>query len=217
MKIVLFGPPGVGKGTQAKLLVEKFNSKHISTGDLLREAVKNQTPLGMQAKKYMDAGELVPDNVVIGLIEEVLNCDTFKKNFIIDGFPRTLTQARALDDLLTNMNIKLDCVISLKADNQELVRRLSRRRVCRQCGRIFSLNDNQEMKVCEECGGELYRRDDDREEAIQNRLVVYEKQTAPLLEYYKNTGRLVVIDGMQSIERVHDDIVNVLRVKGCSL
>jgi adenylate kinase len=211
MKIILFGPPGVGKGTQAKLLVEEFHSAHISTGDLLREAVKNKTTLGLKAKAYMDAGDLVPDDVVIGLIEEVLKSDEARGNFILDGFPRTLPQAHALDALFDRLGIKLDCVISLEVDNEEVINRLDQRRLCRGCGRIFTIaRIGSDLKVCPQCGGELYQRDDDKPEPVRRRLVVYQQQTEPLIGYYHETGRLVPINGMGEIADINKAILKAL-------
>ena len=211
MKIILFGPPGVGKGTQAKLLVEEFHSAHISTGDLLREAVKNKTALGLKAKSFMDAGNLVPDDVVIGLIEEVLKSDEARDNFILDGFPRTLPQARALDALFEKIGIKLDSVISLEVNNEEIILRLDQRRLCRGCGRIYTIaRIGADLKKCPSCGGDLYQRDDDKPEPVRRRLEVYQQQTKPLIEYYRETDRLVPIDGMDEIGYVHKLILDSL-------
>lgn len=211
MKIILFGPPGVGKGNQAKLLVEEFHSTHISTGDLLREAVKNKTTLGLKAKSFMDAGNLVPDDIVIGLIEEVLESKEARESFILDGFPRTMPQARTLDMLFENLHIRLDSVISLEADNEEIVRRLDQRRLCRSCGRIYTIaRIGEDLKVCPMCGGELYQREDDKPEPVRRRLEVYQQQTKPLIEYYRDTGRLISINGMDEIGYVHKLILDAL-------
>ena len=211
MKIILFGPPGVGKGTQAKLLVEEFHSAHISTGDLLREAVKNKTALGLKAKSYMDAGNLVPDEVVIGLIEEVLQSAEARDNFILDGFPRTLPQAHALDALFQKLNIRLDSVISLEVNNEEIIQRLDQRRLCRSCGRIYTTaRIGSGIKTCPQCGGELYQRDDDKPEPVRRRLDVYQQQTKPLIDFYRSTGRLIPIDGMDEIGYVHKLILDAL-------
>ena len=211
MRIILFGPPGVGKGTQAKLLTEEFNSVHISTGDLLREAVKNQTPLGLKAKEYMDAGNLVPDDVMIGLIEEVLGSEKARKSFILDGFPRTVAQAKALDEMFERMRIKLDAVISLRAEHDEVIRRLNNRRMCRTCGRIYNLDQlNGDTSRCKNCGGELYHRADDQPETVRHRLDVYLKQTKPLKDFYRQTGRFIQIDGMQEIGLVHRQILDII-------
>ncbi len=211
MKIILFGPPGVGKGTQAKLLVEEFHSAHISTGDLLREAVKNKTTLGLKAKSFMDAGNLVPDDIVIGLIEEVLESKEARESFILDGFPRTMPQARTLDMLFEKLHIRLDSVISLEADNEEIVSRLDQRRLCRSCGRIYTIaRIGEDLKVCPMCGGELYQREDDKPEPVRRRLEVYQQQTKPLIEYYRDTGRLISINGMDEIGYVHKLILDAL-------
>ena len=210
MKIILFGPPGVGKGTQAKLLVEEFHCPHISTGDLLREAVKNQTPLGTKAKSFMDAGNLVPDEVVIGLIEEVLHSEEAAESFILDGFPRTLPQAQALDALFERLGVELDCVISFDVDPEEIIRRLDRRRMCRQCGHIYPLDQLKDAARCRKCGGELFQRDDDKPETVRRRLQVYQQQTRPLIDYYRQTERLMSIDVMQEVGFVHKLLLEVL-------
>ena len=211
MKIILFGPPGVGKGTQAKLLVEEFHSAHISTGDLLREAVKNKTILGLKAKSYMDAGNLVPDDVVVGLIEEVLMSDEARENFILDGFPRTLLQASTLDALFEKLGVRLDSVISFEVDNEEIINRLNQRRLCRGCGRIYTIaRIGADLKVCPQCGGEVYQRDDDKPEPVRRRLEVYQQQTKPLKDYYRKTNRLVSINGMDEIGYVHKLVLDAL-------
>jgi adenylate kinase len=211
MKIILFGPPGVGKGTQAKLLVEEFHSAHISTGDLLREAVKNKTILGLKAKSFMDAGNLVPDDVVVGLIEEVLKSDEARENFILDGFPRTLPQASALDALFEKLGVRLDSVISFEVDNEEIIDRLNQRRLCRGCGRIYTIaRIGADLKVCPQCGGEVYQRDDDKPEPVRRRLDVYQQQTKPLIDYYQKTNRLIPINGMDEIGYVHKLVLDAL-------
>jgi len=211
MRIILFGPPGVGKGTQAKLLVEEFHSTHISTGDLLREAVKNQTALGVKAKSFMDAGNLVPDEVMIGLIEEVLRSDEAQQNFILDGFPRTVPQANALDVLFEKLDIRLDAVFSLEVDTEEIVRRLDQRRMCRSCGRIYTTSRiGPDARKCPHCGGELYQREDDKPGPVRRRLEVYQTQTRPLIEYYRESERLVPVDGMDEIGFVHKQILDFL-------
>jgi adenylate kinase len=211
MRIILFGPPGVGKGTQAKLLVEEFHSLHISTGDLLREAVKKRTPLGMKAEQFMESGNLVPDDVVIGLIEEVLTPEDAQQNFILDGFPRTLPQAKALDALFEKLNIRLDGVVSLQVDNEEIVKRLDQRRLCRRCGRIYALGRiGADATACPNCGGGLYQREDDKPGPVRRRLEVYQQQTKPLIEYYRDTDRLVSIDGTHEIGYVHKLLLDYL-------
>lgn len=211
MRIILFGSPGVGKGTQAKLLTEEFNSAHISTGDLLREAVTKMTPLGKKAKEYMDAGNLVPDEIMIGLLEEVLDSEKARRSFILDGFPRTVAQAKALDKMFEKMRISLDAVISLRVEHDEVIRRLSNRRMCRTCGRIYNLDQlNGDATSCKNCGGELYHRDDDKPETVRHRLDVYLNQTKPLKDFYRQTGRFIQIDGMQEIGYVHKQILDII-------
>jgi adenylate kinase len=211
MRIILFGPPGVGKGTQAKLLAEEFAIPHISTGDLLRAAVKNKTPLGLKAQEYMDAGNLVPDEIMIALIEEVLSSRKARKGFILDGFPRTVAQAKALDALFERMNISLDRVISLRVEHDEVIRRLAARRMCRQCGRIYNLQQLEDGgSKCQDCGGELYQRDDDKPETSRHRLEVYLRETKPLKDFYRRSGRFTQIDGMQDIPVVHKALLDLL-------
>jgi adenylate kinase len=210
MKIILFGPPGVGKGTQAKLLVEEFHCPHISTGDLLREAVTHESPLGHKAKEYMESGNLVPDEVVIGLIEEVLHSEDAQENFILDGFPRTLPQAQALDCLFERLQVRLTCVFSIAVESDETIRRLDQRRMCRACGHIYPLDQLRDAYRCRHCGGDLYQRDDDKPETVRRRLEVYQRQTSPLINYYRETDRLVTINGMHEIGYVHKLLLDVL-------
>ena len=212
MRIILFGPPGVGKGTQAKLLIEEFDAVHISTGDLLRDAVSRKTELGVKAKAFMDSGNLVPDEIMIALIEEVLKTKGASKSFILDGFPRTVAQAQALDELFNRMGITLDRVISLRIEHEEAIRRLNERRMCRTCGHIYNLKqlDGGKVLKCKICGGELYHRDDDKPETVRHRLEVYLQQTKPLKDYYRQTGRFTQIDGMQEIGFVHKTILDIL-------
>ncbi|GJQ20076.1 MAG: adenylate kinase [Bacteroidia bacterium] len=215
MRIILFGPPGVGKGTQAKLLAEEFAIPHISTGDLLRAAVKNKTPLGMKAQEYMSQGNLVPDEIMIGLIEEVLSSKKASKGFILDGFPRTVAQAKALDALFERMGIALDRVISLRVEHDEVIRRLAARRMCRQCGRIYNLHQlDDETTKCQDCGGELYQREDDKPETSRHRLEVYLKETKPLKDFYRRSGRFTQIDGMKDIPVVHKTLLDLLLKNG---
>ncbi len=210
MRIILFGPPGVGKGTQAKLLTEEFNSVHISTGDLLREAVKNKTPLGVRAAEFMTQGNLVPDDVMIGLIEEVLDSERARKSFILDGFPRTVAQAEALDAMFGRMRLGLDGVLSLRVDHDEVIRRLTHRKMCRTCGRIYNVETLHGLKAtqCQDCGGELYQREDDKPDTARHRLEVYLTQTKPLKDFYRKSNRFVQIDGMQEIGYVHKMILD---------
>ena len=193
MNIVLLGAPGAGKGTQAALMVEEYGLAHISTGDLLRTAVKEGTPLGIEAKGYMDAGELVPDSLVIGLIKERLSEPDTEKGVIFDGFPRTIAQAVALDAEYDAMGQKVDVTLAIQVDADAVVERLSSRRGCRECGFIGTVQDIS----CPKCGGEMYQRDDDMPETVRNRLDVYDKSTAPLIEYYRGAEILHEIDGNQ--------------------
>ena len=208
MNIILMGPPGAGKGTQAKILVEEYGLKHISTGDILREAVKKGTPLGMKAKEYMDRGELVPDDIMVGLIREVLP----KDNFILDGFPRTLPQAEALERMLKEEGIKIDAVIFFDVNDDVIVERLSGRRSCPSCGAVYHIKYNppRNDEICDRCGTKLIQRDDDREEVVRRRLEVYRKQTEPLINYYREKGILRIVDGTKSVEEVKREISSVL-------
>ena len=212
MNIILLGPPGGGKGTQAKLLTEKYRIPQISTGDILREAVKKGTPLGKNAKAYMDAGKLVPDDVVIGIIEERLKQADCQKGFILDGFPRTVVQAEALNNTLNGMQKKVEHAISITVDGEELIQRLTGRRTCRSCGAMFHVVFNYPKKegVCDSCSGELYQRDDDKEATIRNRLNVYNQQTSPLIDYYQKKGLLRTIKGVGKIEDIFKKIEEVL-------
>ena len=208
MNIVLLGAPGAGKGTQAVKLVEKYGFAHISTGDMLRAAVKNQTPLGLEAKKYMDAGDLVPDEVVIGLVKERLKDADTEKGFILDGFPRTSVQAVALDSELSDLNRPLDAALLVDVDKEVIIKRLTSRRMCRDCGYIGSDQDAQ----CPKCGGEMYQRDDDNEATVRNRLDVYETSTAPLIDYYRGCDLLVTIDGDRDPNEVLASIEAALKL-----
>ncbi len=207
MNIVLLGAPGAGKGTQAAKMIAAWGLPHISTGDILRKAVANTTPLGMQAKSCMDAGELVPDLVVIGLVKSRLLEPDAAKGFILDGFPRTDGQAEALDRELAEMGKSLDAVISIDVARDVIVRRLTSRRTCRQCGRI---TDVSEGATCVTCGGELYQREDDTVRTVTNRLAVYDRSTAPLIEYYRSEGILHEIDGTRPVDEVFASIEAIL-------
>jgi adenylate kinase len=212
MNIILLGPPGAGKGTQAKQLVEKYGIPQISTGDILRANLKAQTELGLEAKKYMDAGKLVPDEVVIGIINNRLKEDDCQKGYMLDGFPRTVAQAEALDKILSESGSGIDDVISIDVPNSELLGRLTGRRTCRQCGQGFHVmfDPPKQEGVCDKCQGELYQRDDDNEATVSNRLEVYGAQTQPLIDYYQNKGLLRPIDGLGEISAIFDRIVKVL-------
>jgi adenylate kinase len=189
MRLIFLGSPGVGKGTYTKELVEKNNLAHISTGDIFRENIKNNTELGKKAKKYIDAGKLVPDEITINMVKERLADE--KKGFILDGFPRTIPQAEALSKIT-----EIDTVINFTAEEKTILQRLSGRRICRKCGAVYHVTNIPPKKdgICDKCGGELYQRDDDKQEAIKERLKVYENQTAPLIKYYEKKGMLTTID-----------------------
>jgi adenylate kinase len=204
MRLILLGPPGAGKGTQAKLLMERLGAPQVSTGDILRQAVSDGTELGRRAKSYMDRGALVPDEVVIGIIEERLRKPDCRAGYILDGFPRTLAQAEALSRTLASLHASLDRVLSIEVPEDDLVRRLAGRRVCRDCGFMYHVENNppKQAGVCDKCGGPLYERDDDREETIRRRLQVYRDQTEPLTAYYAGTDLLSRIDGRGTIEEI---------------
>lgn len=213
MKLILLGPPGAGKGTQAKMLTERFGIPQISTGDILRAAVKEGTPMGVKAKSFMDAGGLVPDAVVIGIVHERLQQQDCLKGFILDGFPRTTGQAAALKETLAQLQKDLDRVVSLEVDVEALVVRLTGRRTCKECGRGFHVQFDapQVEGICDSCGGALVQRDDDREATIRHRLDVYAQQTSPLISYYQNEGLLVSVDGMLPMAAVQEALLKVLR------
>ncbi|MBE0597508.1 MAG: adenylate kinase [Desulfuromonadales bacterium] len=213
MNLILLGPPGAGKGTQAIMLTDRFGIPQISTGEILRSAVKEETPMGVKAKSFMDAGALVPDAVVIGIVLERLQKADCKPGFILDGFPRTVAQADALKDNLRDLEKDLTAVLALEVDNDALVERLTGRRTCRQCGRGYHLKFDPPRTAgqCDVCGGELYQRDDDREETIRKRMEVYDSQTTPLVDYYQQQGLLTRINGMQEISVVQEKILATLR------
>jgi adenylate kinase len=212
MILILMGPPGVGKGTQAKLLAKEFGIPHVSTGDILRGAVSSGSPLGKKADDYLQKGELVPDDVMIGVVGEVLIGPPYKRGFILDGFPRTIAQAEALGAILKRNNAVLDAVLSFEGDEADLVRRLTRRRICRNCHSIFNLDSDkiQNSGVCPRCAGELYQREDDKEETVRNRLRVYERLTSPLREYYAKRKLLINVHGVGDIESIHKKILALL-------
>lgn len=213
MKLLIMGPPGAGKGTQAEMLVKELAITHISTGDMFRAAIKEGTEMGRKAKEYMDRGELVPDEVVVGMVKDRLQKPDCQKGFLLDGFPRTLAQAEALDETLRSMGIQLDGVINITVPRDRLMARLTGRRVCRNCGATYHIlfNPPKVEGKCNACGGELYQRSDDNEEAVANRLDVYEAQTRPLIDYYTKKGLLININGDQEIKEVFAEIMASLK------
>lgn len=215
MNLILLGPPGAGKGTQSALLEKRFNIPQISTGDMLRTAVKAATPMGLKAKACMDAGDLVPDKVVVGIVHERLQEADCAEGFILDGFPRTVPQADALNDSLTQLNKVLNAVVSLQVDVSALVERLTGRRSCKNCGKGFHLKFDPPAAdgTCSACSGELIQRDDDHEETIRRRMDAYHQQTAPLEDYYRRAGILLTVDGMSGIEEVQQEILAGLQAR----
>jgi adenylate kinase len=214
MRLVLLGAPGAGKGTQAKKLIEKHGLPQISTGDLLRAAVAAGTALGKEAKSYMDKGELVPDSVVLGMVGERLKQDDCKKGYILDGFPRNTAQAEALDKMLSGLNMPLSAALSVDVPTADLMKRLTGRRTCKACGQMYNVYFSAPKKdgVCDKCGGELFQRDDDKEETIKKRLDVYSTQTAPLFNYYKNKGILKSVAGTGSIDEIFGKVCSALGI-----
>ena len=212
LRAVLLGPPGAGKGTQAVRLVEKYEIPHISTGDIFRKNIKEGTELGTKAQEYMNAGALVPDELVVDLVKDRLQQDDCKNGFLLDGFPRTIFQAEKLDEFLSESNQKMDIVINLKVEKEALIKRLTGRRVCKDCGASYHIVNIPPKKegVCDICGGELIQRKDDNIETVENRINVYEDQTAPLIGYYKEAGSLVDFDGEASLDEVFDAIVQAI-------
>lgn len=209
MNLILMGLPGAGKGTQAEKIEETYKTPHISTGDMFRLAIKEETDLGKQAKQYMDEGALVPDEVTNGIVEERLAMEDCEEGFLLDGFPRTIPQAEALDKIISNLNKKIDYVIHVDVPEEKLLERLTGRRVCPSCGATYHVmyNPPEEEGVCDRDGAELIQRDDDTEETVQNRLSVNIEQTKPLLDFYENKGVLVTVDGDQDIDKVFAEIV----------
>ena len=212
MNLMVFGAPGAGKGTQAKFLVEKYNIPQISTGDMLRAAIVQKSVMGMEAKKYMDNGELVPDSTIIGIIKERLEKDDCQKGFILDGFPRTLAQAQALDVLMKESGKELDFVLSFDVPDSLIVERIVGRRVCPKCGASYHIEFNPPKNngICDACGAELITREDDNADTVKNRLSNYHKQTAPLIDFYKKMGVFAQIDGSQELSKVTEDMFKIL-------
>ncbi|NMM55400.1 adenylate kinase [Paenibacillus aquistagni] len=213
MNILFMGPPGAGKGTQAERIVQEFGIPHISTGDAFRAAMREGTPIGLKAKEYMDKGLLVPDDVTVGIVRERLAAPDCEQGFLLDGFPRTLAQAEALDDILEAMGRKLDHVVNLHVDRELLLARLTGRRICKTCGATYHVifNPPQQEGICDKDQGELYQRSDDSEEKVGTRLDEYINKTAPLLEYYSEKGLLRQVDGEKEIGTVSTEIVSLLR------
>ena len=213
MQLILMGAPGAGKGTQAAKLVKEFKIPQISTGDMFRAAVKEGTELGKAAKACMDAGKLVPDEVTIGIVRERLSKDDCKNGFILDGFPRTVEQADALKAILAELGKTLTRVLNIHVPSEDLIERAVGRRICKKCGATYHIkfNATKVEGVCDECGGELYQRADDNVETMTNRLNVYVESTRPLIEYYKAAGVYTEIDGRQSIDKVSEDLISVLK------
>jgi len=212
MNIVFLGPPGAGKGTQAKRITERYGIPQISTGDMFREHLSKGTELGKKAKEYMDKGQLVPDEIVLGMVEERLKQPDCEKGFILDGFPRTVPQAEALDEMLAKWGKKIDYAIAIEVPDEELVKRLTGRRTCKNCGMMYHVifKPPKVEGKCDACGGELYQRADDNEETVRNRLKVYHESTAPLIDYYERKGVLHRVDGMGSIDEIFERIVKIL-------
>jgi adenylate kinase len=213
VRLVLVGPPGAGKGTQAQFIASHFAAPKISTGEIFRANVSRGTDLGIEAKKYMDAGDLVPDEVTIGMVKDRLAQDDTQEGFLLDGFPRTVHQAEVLDEVLGEQQTSLDVVLELVVDDDEVVRRLSGRRTCHRCGHVWHLDFDPPTTegVCDHCGGELFQRDDDSEETIRHRLEVYADQTSPLIGYYGDRGLLRGVDAMGPVEDVTERAINALR------
>lgn len=216
MNLVLMGLPGAGKGTQAEKIIDKYAIPHISTGDMFRAAIKEETELGLKAKSFMDKGELVPDEVTIGIVRERLSKDDCKNGFLLDGFPRTVAQAEALENILSSLGKRLDYVINIEVDREILTERLTGRRICENCGATYHLvfNPPKTEGVCDKCGGPLYQRADDNAETVGNRLDVNIKQTRPLLDFYEEKGYLRNVNGQQDIHQVFADIDQLLSQLG---
>ncbi|MDW8544817.1 adenylate kinase [Staphylococcus pseudoxylosus] len=212
MNIILMGLPGAGKGTQASEIVKKFPIPHISTGDMFRKAIKDETDLGKEAKSYMDRGELVPDEVTVGIVKDRISEDDAKKGFLLDGFPRTIEQAEALSNIMQELDRKIDAVINIEVPEEELMNRLTGRRICEKCGTTYHLvfNPPKVDGICDLDGGKLYQREDDNPETVANRLNVNVKQSKPILEFYDNKNVLKNIDGSRDINIVTQDVIDIL-------
>jgi len=212
VRIVLVGPPGAGKGTQAQFIASHLSIPKISTGDIFRANVSGGTELGRQAKKYMDRGDLVPDEITIAMVRDRLAEDDARDGFLLDGFPRNVPQAETLKKILAEWDVRLDIVLELVVDEDEVIRRLSGRRTCERCGRIWHVDfDDKKDDVCDECGGHLFQRDDDKEEVVRHRLEVYQQETAPLVQFYADERILVGIDATGPVEEVTNRALAALR------
>ena len=212
MKIIMLGAPGAGKGTQAKMIAEKFGIPHISTGDIFRANIKNGTELGKKAKEYMDKGQLVPDELTVEILLDRVAADDCKNGYVLDGFPRTIPQADVLDKELTKLGDKVDFAINVDVPDENIVRRMSGRRACLKCGATYHIEHIPPKKegICDTCGSELVQRDDDKPETVQKRLSVYHEQTQPLIDYYNKKNILKSVDGTKDMQEVFSDIVNIL-------
>jgi adenylate kinase len=216
MRVVLVGAPGAGKGTQAKYISQHFEVPAISTGDIFRANLAARTPLGLEAKRYMDKGDLVPDEVTVGIVRDRLSNDDTATGFLLDGFPRTLPQAEALDQMLVELGQPIDAALELRVDEDEVVRRLSGRRTCRTCGHVWhtEFDPPKQEDVCDLCGGELFQRDDDKPETVRHRLQVYNDQTAPLVGYYRGRGLLRTIEAEGKVDEITQRAIDVLKADG---
>lgn len=212
MKIIMLGAPGAGKGTQAKMIADKYSIPHISTGDIFRANIKNGTPLGMEAKGYMDQGKLVPDELTVKILLDRVAQDDCKNGYVLDGFPRTIPQAEVLDKALTELNDKIDFAINVDVPDENIIRRMSGRRACLNCGSTYHIEHvpPKAEGICDRCGSELILRDDDKEETVKNRLTVYHEQTQPLIDFYTAKGVLKDVDGTQDMQVVFDNIIACL-------
>ncbi len=218
MRLVLLGPPGAGKGTQARMLEQKYGIPQVASGDLLRAAVRERTPIGIEARRNMDRGMLVPDEVVLRLIEERLSRGDAGSGYILDGFPRTIRQAQALDTMLQRRNEKIDLVLAIMLSDDEIVKRISGRRTCRNCGAMFHtiFDPPRNVNICNQCNGELYQREDDAEDTVRMRLEVYAAETEPVLQYYERSAMLARIDGFGRPEEVQRRIIEAIERKGAA-
>lgn len=210
MKLIMLGPPGAGKGTQAQLLAKELSIPHISTGDIFRAAIKEETPMGLRAKEFMDKGFLVPDDIVLSIIIHRLKKDDCKGGYLLDGFPRTLVQAKEFDDELSELNSKIDCVVDIEVEDAVIVARMSGRRVCPNCGASYHLINLPPKKdgICDECGNKLVQRADDNEQTVLRRLNVYHEQTSPLKKYYQAKGKLIEVDGNRDVNVISSEILD---------